>query len=219
MNSPEGFNEDDKCRVVPLETEKARYLGSRIAIANDLAFVLATCRLMIEHIETVSEGEKEDSPLQQALWTSILIAYERCFSSGKRVSLQHSDLNAIDPSGGALALHKYYAAMRDKHLAHSVNPFATVKIGAALASKSSGRREVDGIAVMAIRHVAGTEEEVRQLGSLVSSLHSNVEAECEHLMDNEVLSEARALDIEDMYSREEMHFVVPDPEAANTGRR
>ena len=220
--TPDGFTELDRCKCVALSTDSAKQLQSRAAIFDDLRFVLRTCDLLIRHFrgEVLPEllGSDGDAPLVEALWTAILIAYERCFSTGQRKSLQYSDLTCVDPSGNALKLHKHYEGMRNRHPAHSVNPFAQLQVVAVLSSASSRRRDVEGIRTLSLRHIAATEEEVVQLRVLVLQLLQHVANECNSLAKEKVLQEARDLDVEELYSQEEAYLRVPGPGEVWTSR-
>lgn len=72
----------------------------------------------------------------EALSTAASVAYARCFSSGVRDSLSQDDPTLADPE--LRTLHEFLMEFRNKHVAHSVNPFeqnsVTVHIGDAFAS-------------------------------------------------------------------------------------
>lgn len=67
----------------------------------------------------------------EALSTAACVAYARCFLSGVRQSLDAEELNATDPA--LRATHEFVLALRNKHVAHSVNAFernsVTVSVG------------------------------------------------------------------------------------------
>jgi len=72
----------------------------------------------------------------EALSTATSVAYARCFASGVRVSLRDDVPALIDLD--LREVHDFLLAFRNKHAAHSVNPFeqnsVTVHIGDAFSS-------------------------------------------------------------------------------------
>src|SRR3569832_2482965 len=69
--------------------------------------------------KAASEGE--DSIFVEGLVTASLIRYFRCFATGVRLELVRSDLEGLDEE--LLKQHDYYKHLRDKFVAHSINPF------------------------------------------------------------------------------------------------
>jgi len=76
----------------------------------------------------------EDKVVEHSLWTTALITYVRCFTSGVRTRL---DRSIFGDDEEMLRKHDYYKDIRDKHLAHSVNPFEGAETAIAVANYDS----------------------------------------------------------------------------------
>lgn len=95
---------------------EARQLASLESISVDLQAVLEYC----DRLDQL-RGQKLDSQLWEALGAAAVVRYARCFSPGARDELEHA---MLDRAPAELKLsHKYFIAVRSKHVAHSVNEF------------------------------------------------------------------------------------------------
>ena len=103
-------------RAVEVKLEEAAVLADLYSISYDLG--LAT-HLAKAARKAASEGE--DSIFVEGLVTASLIRYFRCFATGVRLELVRSDLEGLDEE--LLKQHDYYKHLRDKFVAHSINPF------------------------------------------------------------------------------------------------
>lgn len=92
-------------------TEK---LASLVSITQDLHGVLDLCQKFDD-----IKGKPFDETLWEALSTGIVVRYARCFSTGIRTSLPHSLMETA--SSEHRDLHRRFMAMRNMHVAHSVN--------------------------------------------------------------------------------------------------
>jgi len=148
---------------------------------------------------------------------AAVIAYARCFATGKRTGLTPSDLEDIGLPEGADEVHQWLWHMRNKHVAHSVNPFEQVVVGAALAPKGQPRAVV-GCAALELSYASTNEEGVRQLGLISSTLKTFVAKRCEDLR-LAVIQEARDIcDISELYMREPMRLTAPGAESVANPR-
>jgi len=145
--------EVERMPIAILDFEEARQLADYGAILQDLSFVLGVLERLHELLG--EDGDDADSVLVRAYWTAALIAYVRCFSAGKRFGLSEEIFEGIE---GGVGAHRLYKQLRDKHIAHSVNPFEQVKVGAVLASEAAGERKIEGIAATYFNFLSHSQE-------------------------------------------------------------
>jgi hypothetical protein len=202
-------------RVVPLDMPSAQILADYASVVQDLRFVQGCCR----HLLTVlaqPEGQR-DSTLMKALWSAALVAYARCFGTGKRSGLTIEDVKGLPLQGEFLEYHKWLRDMRDKNVAHSVNPFEQVKVGALLSPPESPQRQFEGVATLAMLYLMPDETGVWQLGGLAAALADSVSRKAQAQQDT-VTAEARQLDLDYLYSLPDLRSMAPGPAAAGRGR-
>ena len=84
-------------------------------------------------VPSPDDAAKPDAIVTKSLWESALVTYARCFGTGKRVRLDKSVFDG-QPEG-TLRWHKYFKDTRDKHIAHSVNPFELGAFGVRLSGR------------------------------------------------------------------------------------
>lgn len=127
-----------------LPSEAARIFAALHLILGDLSFAE-------ECLKTANDiGKPDDKNLHsKALIFSGVVGYARCFKSGVRaLKLTPADLH----SKGAPfddEIHEYLIAMRDKHVAHSVNDFEQCEAVAIVIGKPEvGWRDGSGIGVV-----------------------------------------------------------------------
>jgi hypothetical protein len=116
----------EQLHIAELETQNARLLADHASVFQDLGFCIQCC----DRLASMLRDGRKDTVLQQALWTSALVAYARCFGTGVRYGITPEIYARFE--GEPLEVHKHYIKMRNKHIAHSVNPFEQVKVGAVL---------------------------------------------------------------------------------------
>jgi hypothetical protein len=114
-----------------VQIRAAQRLASLIGIKSDLERVLWCCERMMERysgphlkkdpFDIVGFTTPLDFDDWETLSTTVCVAYARCFKSGIRNSLRDEDLNSEDHE--LQELHSFLLDLRDKHVAHSVNPF------------------------------------------------------------------------------------------------
>ncbi len=106
-------------------------------IYRDLEFARDAVETLNGMMESSDAGKPEGEDtrvVERGLYTAALIAYARCFGkpgrkrSGKRTLLDSERVFVGDLEGWK-RLHKHFINVRDKHLAHSVNPFEINRAG------------------------------------------------------------------------------------------
>jgi len=200
--------------IAVLDGTEAEFLADLGAIHQDIMFVMNCCRRMLEMLP----HDDHDGVVFQALFTAALITYARCFNGGHRSGLQVKDVTKLGLEGDPRGFHEQIMAMRSKHVAHSVNPFEMVTVGAILSPIDAELRRVEGIGTLTARHVSFDADGIRQLGVLCARLLDKVIKERAERLQGILLEQARLIDIEDLYQRPAPRAQPPGPEAASQHR-
>lgn len=182
--------------TVALDTPSARILADQASIINDLQFVMDCCKRLLT--ELAKPQEDRDGVVPQALWSSALVAYARCFSQDRRSGLTIDDVQNLPLQGAVMKFHTWVIGEGDKLTAPPADPFEAVTIGAALAPPGQKKRRVEGIAVFSTSRVLIDVIGVRQLGGLASELAKQTAQKAEKQQDV-VLTDAQRLDIDGLY--------------------
>lgn len=181
------------------EGEHAQELAEWLSIGNDLIHVMEAAKKLIE----LMDAKNEDATLQRALWSSAVVAYVRCFSTGRRVSLDPSVYKELE--GDPLAPHQFYVDARNKHVAHPVNVFEETKIGLLVGSKG----EVRGVGNLSVFRIADDRQGVWRLGQLANRAHKFVSAKLEESQ-SKVLESAKRSSPETLLKLPELHIKPQD---------
>jgi hypothetical protein len=118
-----------------VEFEETKEAEEWFGIEQDLGLVVTAAGKAAEIVERETSpsesrsGTGEADIVQHSLWTTALIAYARCFGTGVRARL---DKGIFGDQEDMIRMHDYYKNIRDKHLAHSVNPFEVTATGIAV---------------------------------------------------------------------------------------
>ena len=179
--------------IAAVDFGEARTLADLEGLKQDLAAVAETCSRLAELLKV----DSKDHIVVEALWTSALIRYARCFADGKRYGLEESIFNGLN--GDPIGTHRVFIDIRNKHIAHSVNPLEQTHVGLVLERPERGKRVI-GVAALAFRQIAGDIRLVPQLGALASVLAKRV-ATLAKEFEEKVLKIGRDLPIEDLYAR------------------
>lgn len=176
--------------TVALDVASAQILADQASIIQDLQFVMDCCKRLLS---VLAEPEEDRDPVvPQALWSAALVAYARCFGTGKRSGLSAEDVRTLPLRGEVMKYHKWVIEERDKLTVHPANPFAAAKVGAALSPPGHGERRVEGIVILATSRVLVDDTGVRQLGGLASELAKQT-AEKAQVQQDFVLADAQQL--------------------------
>ena len=182
--------------TVALDTPSARILADQASIINDLQFVMDCCKRLLT--ELAKPQEDRDGVVPQALWSSALVAYARCFSQDRRSGLTIDDVQNLPLQGAVMKFHTWVIGEGAKLTAPPADPYEAVTIGAALAPPGQKKRRVEGIAVFSTSRVLIDVIGVRQLGGLASELAKQTAQKAEKQQDV-VLTDAQQLDIDGLY--------------------
>ena len=182
--------------TVALDTPSARVLADQASIINDLQFVMDSCKRLLD--ELARPQEDRDGVVPQALWSSALVAYARCFSADRRSGLAVDDVQNLPLQGAVMKFHTWVIEECGKLTAPAADPYEAVTIGAALAPPGQKKRRVEGIAVFTTSRVLIDVIGVRQLGGLASELAKQTAQKAEK-QQHEVLTDAQQLDLDGLY--------------------
>ena len=182
--------------TVALDLPSAQLLADQASIIQDLQFVMDCCKRLLT--ELAKPEEERDAVLPQALWSSALVAYARCFGKGKRLGLTTDDVRNLPLHGAVMKFHKWVLDERNKLTAHPSNPFEMARVGAALSPPEQAKRRVEGISIFSASRVLIDDVGVRQLGGLASELAKQTAEQAQEQQDS-VLADAQQLNIDSLY--------------------
>jgi len=124
-------------KAVPLDSPAAALVAEMHGVVFDLQAAAFTCHLFLD----------EKAPLAPALFepvaTAAVIRYARCFSSGVRPKMPAEIIGTLDES--QRALHQYILDLRNKFLAHSVNPYERNYATAMVPEEPSPAFRIEGL--------------------------------------------------------------------------
>ncbi len=174
---------EDKLPVFKFESDEAMKLADVVSISQDLTFVIeATDRLL-----KLMQENNQDHVLIRSLWSAALVAYVRCFTSGRRFGLNKEIFLATD---GGETTHQYFKDVRDKHIAHSVSPFEEVQIG--LVPSKHPDECVSGVAMLSAFRLTDDVHNIEELGRLARYTRQIIERKGKQL-ETKVLEEGQSL--------------------------
>jgi hypothetical protein len=197
--------------TVALDLPSARVLAGQASVIQDLQFVMDCCKRLLAELDRPEEDR--DGVVPQALWSSALVAYARCFGKGRRFGLSTEDVRNLPLHGAVMNFHKWVMGERNKLTARPADPFEVAKIGAALSSSEKAERRVEGIAIFSAGHVLVDVIGVRQLGGLASELAKQTAEKAEEQQDS-VLADAQQLNIDSLYRLPPLRMRPPTADAA-----
>jgi hypothetical protein len=195
--------------TVDIDVPSAQVLADQAAIIQDLQFVMESCRRLLSELAT-PEAER-DAVVPLALWSAALVAYARCFSSGKRFGLTTQDIEDLPLEGEVLKFHKWIIEERNRHTRHTANPFEAARVGIVLVAPPAKQR-IEGVTVLSASHVLVDDTGVRQLGGLASELAKQT-AERAKTQQDAVVADAKKIELGKLYELPPLPTGPADPEA------
>src|SRR5712691_7038815 len=180
--------------IATVDFAEAKMLADLEGLTQDLGAVVETCSRLADLLQV----ESKDHILLEALWTSALIRYARCFAEGKRYGLEDSIFGGLN--GDPIGTHRVFIDIRNKHIAHSVNPLEQMHVGLLLEPNAERGKKVIGVAALSFRQIVGDVRLVRQLGQLAKVLVEKV-AVLKKEYEQKVLEIGRNLPLGDLYAR------------------
>jgi hypothetical protein len=195
-----------------IKTTDAKQLADVSLVVLDLKSVMALCRRGAS--ELAKTESEHDHVLIEALWTAGLIKYVRCFTSGKRATLSADVFSSYE---GGVDTHEYFKSMRDKHVAHSVNPFEEAHVAVVLSADDGKPRSAEGVSVFSRRHISPKADGFNTLGRLAEVAHRHVAEQGKNLQDK-ISAWAKTQPI-DVFSVSNLQTTAPGPAEARTPRK
>jgi hypothetical protein len=196
--------------TVALDMPSAHVLADQASTIQDLQFVMDCCKRLLTELARPEEGR--DAVVPQALWSSALVAYARCFGKGGRSGLATDDVRNLPLQGAVMKFHKWVIEERNKLTVHPANPFEGTKVGAALSPPGQAEQRVEGVAIFSANRVLIDAVGVRQLGGLASELAKQTAAKAQAQQDR-VLADAQQLNIDRLYQLPPLRMRPPADDA------
>lgn len=206
-----------------LDLEESRETEELHAVYRDLEFVVNVSNYLVQVMEKREQDQGQPTSvgtasfLEQALYTAALVAYARCFSTGKRKHrLDESIFNG--DAEHLLERHQYYKNTRDKHIAHSVNAFEVTETAAWIKGLETADPEIQMVGAIYTYKTSEAIDDVRWMVKLATYIQTIVYGRLNNA--NLKLSErVHDLPKEDLKKLKQM-AVYPQvgPEAAETPR-
>jgi hypothetical protein len=159
---------DQPTAVRRLDNPTATTLADLASIFDDLQTVLRCC----ERLVTELAADEPDDLFIEALWTTAVLSYSRCFAHGRTgTALTEQDLTQSQLRGEVQQWHKVLRQMRHHYADPSDNPRERFSVGAAQDSDGSAH----GIAITSTRQPRLDDVTVRQTGALAYELSQLVD--------------------------------------------
>jgi hypothetical protein len=196
--------------TVALDMPSAHVLADQASTIQDLQFVMDCCKRLLTELE--KPEEERDAVVPQALWSSALVTYARCFGKGGRSGLATEDVRNLPLQGAVMKFHKWVIEERNKLTVHPANPFDGAKVGAALSPPGQAEQRVEGVAIFSANRVLIDAIGVRQLGGLASELAKQTAEKAQEQQDR-VLADAQQLTIDRLSKLPPLRMRPPEDEA------
>ncbi len=183
----------DKSAVLRFESDEAKKLAELVSIRQDLTFVMEATK----HLSKLMRENSEDHIQIRCLWSAALVAYIRCFTSGTRFGLNKDIFSTTD---GGETTHQYFKDIRDKHIAHSVNPFEEVQVGLVLSEHSE--EDFSGVVKLSAFRLTDDIHNILELACLAEYARQVIERQGKEL-------EAKVLEQGNSLSKTEIRNLLP----------
>lgn len=203
-------------RYVDFSVKEAQRLGDLASIAADLETTEGICRIFIGKRQQFEKLEwPEGFILFEALCTAAIIRYGRSFVSGIRERVSDKLIKEL-PSEHRES-HAFFMDLRNKWVAHSVNPFDSTEVVAYLTPEERGPKSVSSVSARPNRISSLSIDDMLRLQALAKSVHERVQS---LIRDEEqrVLHYARSLSIDQFYSEDTPPPRLPKNEDAGKSR-
>jgi hypothetical protein len=207
--------------TVELDLPSAQVLADQISTIQDLQFVMECCKRLLA--ELVKPEDEREPVVPQALWSAALMAYDRCFTRGKKFGLTADDVRNLPLEGQVMKFHGWVVDERNQLARHPANPYDVARVGTVLSAPGpsdgsadgSAERQVQGITVLSASHILVDGAGVRQLGALASELAKQT-AEKAQKQEGTVLAEAQKIGLDKLYAMPPLPVGAPGDEDPGT---
>jgi len=107
--------------------------------------------------------------------------------------------------------------LRNKHIAHSVNPFEQMEVGLVLSPQKIQERKIIGVGILSMRQISFDIEGVHHLGLLANVLRGKVR-EMAKQYEEKVLEKGKDISIDVLYKCARPRMIAPGPELTDKAR-
>lgn len=209
-------------RCVEFCVPEAQTLADLTGIEIDLAAVERACdRLLVEwkrfgeQNKTMFDFIESEAVFFDTLFSGAVIRYWRCVGSGVRSGVPISLIESLEPS--LQQAHRYFKSLRDKFIAHSVNPFEFNQVVVFLKPLNKPPKGVDRVGVFPGRHSPGSQKDATLLKRLAVGLRARVTEEIAAESER-VLRFAQSLPAEPLYCEEYLPSRIPSADDVHRAR-
>ena len=196
--------------IAQVDYGEARLAADLASHFQDLAFTINA----LDRLQKLVDDNVEDATVTGSLWVAAVISYARCFSSGKRFGLSNTLFSNIE---GGVECHQLYMNLRNKHIAHSVNPFEQVVVGLVLSPPASSDRKVEGISILSQKLIHFDTEGIQNLRRLTLIAMKHIETQGKAASTN-ALEVGMKLPLDELYTRATPRTVAPPHTEAGRAR-
>ncbi|SRR6266571_4360728 len=184
-------------------------LADMHGVVRDLEWLVTLCDRILRY---KARGPRPDSTEMEALEAAALIRYGRCFKRGARTAFVLDAQWLARLPQELQDAHRDFEALRDKHVAHSVNDWElNIPVAYLLQDEEKGRCEVSRVSVQNHRIIGQNPESIDQLKRLAEGLLAMIDVEFK-------AEAARVLSIVKQLPIAELEARLKDP-AIRTGVR
>jgi hypothetical protein len=170
MSDSNGVSTAQPSEVRHLTTPAALALADLAAIFEDLQTALRCCERLVA--ELAPENSEREGVVLEALWTTTVLSYTRCFAPGPRgQGLTPEDVTATGLAGDVLGWHKILEQLRRHYADPAVNPREAFSVGTSRDEAGAA----NGIAVTSVRQPLVDDLTVRQTGAIAFALSQIVD--------------------------------------------
>lgn len=156
---------DHPTAVRQIDTPAGHALADLASILDDLRSVLHCCERLVT--ELARPSQEIDDVVVEAVWTTALLSYARCFDGGRRgMGLTEEDVAGTSLQGEVVQWHQVLLRLRERYADPAANPREQFSVGAT--QGSDGR--ATGIALTSSGGPTLDDVTVRQTGALAYEL-------------------------------------------------
>ena len=161
--STNGASLDQPAVVRRLEGASASFLGELVETFEELQMTLRCC----ERLVTELAADAPDPIVVEAVWTTALLSYARCFAESEHSGrVKTDDLTASTPEGDVLEWHEVLMRLRDHYADPGSNPRERFTV--AVTQDDDG--SASGVAITSARQPLVDDLTVRQTGAIAYAL-------------------------------------------------
>ena len=194
------------------ESPLAKEFADSHSIRRDLNKTIEMLNLLAPEFD--KPKEEQNSVLIEGLWSAGLIRYCRCFAEGKRSGLNTDIFSGL--AGDPIGLHNWIKNMRDKLIAHSVNPFEECKT--IITIDQSSLPKAWGIGFMDAHYAHPNKEGMASIVGLCVVLRDKIKEQCE-ILQKRLQAEVNTLSSEQLNKLPDYLYTAPGSEDAGAARK